>query len=739
MRTADQIAAQSFTPLALRARADVQMVEQRAGHGRRWAVKDPVSLRYYHLGETEMFLFRLLKRPRSYLELKERFEGAFPPQRISVEQIQEFCARLHAHHLLVSDGAGQAAVLRQRRDQRRRESFINVAFGLLAIRLPGMNAEPSLRPLAWLGNALFSGPFALAASLMLAVANVLLFGRAGEFVRELPTLQTLAQPHVFAYFLLTMLMVKITHELGHALACRRFGGECHEVGILLLTFMPCLYCDVSDSWMFASRWRRIVVALAGIYVELLVAAVAAILWCLSEPGPLHTISLYVVIACTVSTVLVNGNPLLRYDGYYVLSDLAGVPNLDEQSRRALWSPLLRWITQRNGPDDPLDGGRLWLALYAAAAVTYRLVVLGVILWLIHYVLVENHLRPLADVLAGTVLCGMIFHALRSAYRSIAPLPAWRAGGTLWRSAVLAGLFLGGALVVLNHRLEQRAEVTIQLEAIGAVPVFSPLSGQLVDAVPYGESVQPGQRLAQLRDQDMQLHLEGLTGRVQEVDARLETLSIRAQQFPALFAEIATMRTVHADLRRQQTTLRNEEQRLAIRAPIDGVVLRPPAAYGCPRPDSIELHPYAGAPLDLSNRGSYLNKGELICLVGQPHNLQAVARVDAADVGLITIGDLVRLRLNQNPSQTIQGNVTEIGLSELQTSGRQSGNTPAVGARPAVLSDGFSPAQYYVRMKLDRHPAWVRHGSGGVARIVTGHQTVAQMIQRFCYRVFRFHW
>jgi hypothetical protein len=299
--------------------------------------------------------------------------------------------------------------------------------------------------------------------------------------------------------------------------------------------------------------------------------------------------------------------------------------------------------------------------------------------------------------------------------------------------------VGGAWLLLNLRFEQRAEVTFQLEAVGAVPVFSPLTGQLVDGLRYGESVQRGQLLARLRDLDMQLQLEGLTGRVQEVGAQLATLSIRAQQFPALFAEIATMRTVHADLRRQQATLRDEEQRLKVRAPVDGVVLRPLAEYGGPRPDTIELHAHAGAPLDWPNRGGYLNKGELICLVGQPHDLHAVAEVDATDVGMITIGDQVRLRFNQHPGETYQGIVTEIGLSDLHAWERQSGKLPVVGVREAVLSDGFSSAQYSVRMKLDQHPPWVRHGSGGVARIVTGHQTVARMIQRFCYRVFRFHW
>jgi multidrug resistance efflux pump len=333
---------------------------------------------------------------------------------------------------------------------------------------------------------------------------------------------------------------------------------------------------------------------------------------------------------------------------------------------------------------------------------------------------------------------MIFHGLRSAYRSIRPMPAWRAGGTLWRSAVVAALFLGGAWLVLSFRLEQRTEVAFQLETAGAVPVFSPRAAQRVDAVRYDDTVVRDQQLTQLRDRDMELQIDSLTGRLQEATSRLATLSIRAQQYPALFAELATLRSVHADLRRQLATLREDEQRLVVRAPVEGVVLRPHVGYAGPRANSIELPASTGAPLDGPNRGGYLNKGELICLVGRPRDLHAIAQVDAADVGQITVGNQVRLRFNQIPGETIVGDVAEIGLSNLQSLERHGNYRRIVGVRAVSLSDGLSPAKYFVRMNLDQHPPWVRHGSGGVARIVTGDRTVGQMIQQFCYRVFRFH-
>jgi hypothetical protein len=336
------------------------------------------------------------------------------------------------------------------------------------------------------------------------------------------------------------------------------------------------------------------------------------------------------------------------------------------------------------------------------------------------------------------LLGTVYHGIRAMYRTFGRIPPWRLGGAAWRSAAVVGLLAAGLWLVLNFRLEQRAEVAFQLEAVGATPVFSPLPGQLVDGVEYGHKVRRGNRVAQLRDQELQLKLETLTGRLNEIQAQLATMTIQAQQFPVLFAEIATLRTLHADLHRQQETLRDEQQRLTICAPADGLVLRAPSKYAGPDSNTLELRQWTGAPLDRLNRGCYLNSGDLVCLVGDPLQLQAVAQVDAESVGLMTVGNSVRMKIHQNAGETIRGQVVEIGLSDVRVPEMNSEHYQAANFRNAVFTTGFSPAQYYVRIKLENHPTWVRHGSGGVARIVTGHQTVAQMIQRFCRRVFRFH-
>ena len=125
------------------------------------------------------------------------------------------------------------------------------------------------------------------------------------------------------------------HEFGHGLSCKHFGGECHEIGVMLLVFTPCLYCNVSDSWMLPNKWHRAAIGAAGMYVELVLASIATFVWWFSQPGPFNYICLSVMFICSVSTVMFNANPLLRYDGYYILSDFLEIPNLRQKASTIL--------------------------------------------------------------------------------------------------------------------------------------------------------------------------------------------------------------------------------------------------------------------------------------------------------------------------------------------------------------------------------------------------------------------
>ena len=150
------------------------------------------------------------------------------------------------------------------------------------------------------------------------------------------------------WFLLAIAVSKALHELGHGLVCKHFGGECHELGLMLLVFTPCLYVNVSDAWLLPNKWHRIAISAAGMAVEVLLAAVCTFIWWFSEPGMLNYLCLNVMFISSVSTLVFNANPLLRYDGYYILSDLMEVPNLRQKASTSPSPPGSRKRYTMNG-------------------------------------------------------------------------------------------------------------------------------------------------------------------------------------------------------------------------------------------------------------------------------------------------------------------------------------------------------------------------------------------------------
>ncbi len=188
----------------------------------------------------------------------------------------------------------------------------------------------------------------------------------------------LLAPSNLVILLLLYPAIKLVHELGHAYATRVFGGEVHEIGLMFLVFMPAPYVDASASAAFPDKWRRAVVAAAGMMAELLLAALAMLVWIEVEPGPLRSICFNVMTIAGISTLVFNGNPLLRFDAYYILADLAEIPNL--AGRASKW---WLWLAQRHllglrGATSPVTGRgeALWFALYAPASLAYRLTVVA---------------------------------------------------------------------------------------------------------------------------------------------------------------------------------------------------------------------------------------------------------------------------------------------------------------------------------------------------------------------------
>ena len=153
---------------------------------------------------------------------------------------------------------------------------------------------------------------------------------------------------------IVMAGAKVLHEFGHGLSCKHFGGECHELGFMLLVFTPALYCNVSDSWMLPSKWHRAAIGAAGMYVEMVLASIATFIWWFTDRTTLlNQVCLSLMFICSVSTLLFNGNPLLRFDGYYILMDLIEIPNLRQKSTEVLKRFLVQLVPGHRTAGEPV--------------------------------------------------------------------------------------------------------------------------------------------------------------------------------------------------------------------------------------------------------------------------------------------------------------------------------------------------------------------------------------------------
>ena len=437
-------------PVRMRARADILAAAVRIasadGMGAdRWVVTDPVTRDHFELSDEEYTALGWLDGSASLRELRRRFEEHFAPRTIEPEKLWRFLNRLHRDGLAVGAAPGQGDELWRRDRQRRRDSLLWSWTKLLSIRGPRVDADGFITSLHDALGWAFRPWFVVLAIVMVLAAVVTAVGNASRLAAEMPSLQMLVAPQNLVLLAATAVAVKAMHELGHALACKHFGGEVREMGVLFLAFAPCLYCDVSDMWRQPARWKRMAVSAAGIVVELLLAAAAVIVWWLAEPGIVRSLAVSVMIVCTIGTLAINANPLLRYDGYYLLSDLTGVSNLWQRSREAIRNALGNWFVRQERP----QAVSAPLALYGLASQAYVLVIVTTILWLVAATLKPMRLESVAWAIGAVSVAAVAAGPLRSVTRYAKdPAAASRMrSGRITAAAVIATLLIAGVLRV----------------------------------------------------------------------------------------------------------------------------------------------------------------------------------------------------------------------------------------------------------------------------------------------------
>ncbi len=741
----DSIVSSSSRRLAIRVRPDLKARRQRYQGRVYWVVKDPVGLQYYRFEEEEFAIMQMLDGEVSLEEIAEQFEAEFPPQTIRVEELQNFIGMLHRSGLVLSDAPGQGVQLKKRRDERKRKEMIGAVSNVLAFRFKGFDPERVLNFLYPYVSWFFTVPATICGLTLALLAAMLVTVQFDVFQSRLPSFQSFFDAQNWLLIAGVLGVTKVIHEFGHGLSCKHFGGECHEMGIMFLVLTPCLYCNVSDSWMLPNRWHRAAIGAAGMYVEVVIASIATFIWWFSEPGFLNYLCLNIMFVSSVSTILFNANPLLRYDGYYILSDIMEVPNLREKANKILSRKLGKWCLGIEEPDDPFLPKRhqTLFALYTVASFFYRWVILLSILYFLNKVFEPYGLKILGQLIAIASLWGLVFMPLKKVYSFFRVPGRWskvkkvRMAVTL---LILAG-FLGGALFI---PFPSSVICDFELQPHGASSVYVEVEGTLQEVfVEPGQRVEQGELLARLENIDLEIEIQQLKGQHDATEVQLKSLRQLRRRSEQDSNQIEVVRERLKALKEQLEKKQEDAERLKIFAPIAGTIIPPPLRQAPPTDNQIELASWSGSPLDKENLGATLGtegSQNLFCQIGEPNEWDAVLVINQRDLDWVTAGQEVRLMFNESTAHVFISKIDYLAEEEVDELTPRLASTSG-GPIPAQTDPGGKvrplSTSLQAMVRLDDSKRMFRNGLIGQARIKTSPRTLGSRLYRYLSRTFNF--
>jgi len=692
-----------------------------------FVVKDPVTSRYFRFEAGQHFALGLMDGRHTLAEIQEAYERKFRPERLSLEELEAFAAHLTEVGLAQTESVdAERHCLEESQRRERREKWQKL-LNIFCLRIPLAYPDRLLERLTPWGRVLFS-PWSLALGILVFLAALgLVVTRWSELRARVPASQEFFQFHFLAYFWITLGLAKTLHELGHALCCKAQGGQVHSMGVMFLFFFPAFYCDVSDSWTLPGKWRRMAISAAGIYVELWLAALAVFVWWLSADGSVIShLAFALMVFCSVHTVVCNANPLMRFDGYYVLSDWLEVPNLAQQASQAVQTTVLRGL----GADvqaAPIVGrtGPGFLLAYGVAGVVYRWIVWGFGLFFLYQFLKTHRLESLGMMLvwagAALLLAGPASSVARLLFgRGRLPDVKFARLGVV--AVLVAGVL--GLFFAVPLPMKVRGMTLIQVDPDHVRRLVVPESGGFWHEarVQDGQHVKAGDILAVLTNPEVEIKL-----RVNEAEQAL-----KREQQSTLVAQLADPAAAdnqgHAallgdfELRallQEHAILSAQRTQLTLRAPTDGIVM---------------------GLRSIEDKGKWLEKGTELCHIGNPQTLRAIVLVEPAEQRFLSPGMPAVICVHGAGTRPWRGVVS--GFSHVAARDIPPQLTLRAGGEVATDQDPVSKTEkpkdqhYLAAVRILDHGDILHPGVLGRLRIDAEPQTVWWRVHRFLGTTFQ---
>ena len=448
---------------------------------------------------------------------------------------------------------------KQKKAKQQRLSFINP----FAFRLPLWDPSKFLDRVGWLQKLIFNPITLVWWTIIVSMAILTATSHWNELSQH--ALNYMTTPHYLILAWLSFPFIKALHELGHGLAVRHWDGQVKETGITFFVLSPAPYVDASASSAFRSRFQRIIVSAMGMMVELLLAALALAIWFSTQPGLVHDLAFITMFICSVSSLLFNGNPLLRFDAYHILCDAFDLPNLAGRSR-LYWTNLMKHLVLGKKNFIPLalaPGERKWLVAYAPLSITYAIALVSyIVLWLGTKSVVIGLLAALF------ALSSMIIKPLFTTIRSIVSATTIGSGRRRAKMVITSALlFVAILLCAIPVPFNTTAQGVIWVPELAYIrPITEGFIKEI--RVSHDEQVEPNQILLVLEDPTL----------IAERDKLNNQLSgMHADQYSLIFQDPVRAASIGEQIEKVSAELLRTEERikgLQVRSQIKGKLVMP---------------------------------------------------------------------------------------------------------------------------------------------------------------------
>ncbi len=479
-----------------------------------FVIKDPIALTYFRLQPEEAYILQLLDGKKTLKEVIEAFSYEFPNAERTPQEISIFCNQLGRSGLL--NIAARSFVEFARQKPRAMNSlfmlWVKIISKILFFKIPLLDPSP------WLGKMVHAIRFAWNPYFVLGCISFYLFTLSWLFghweeVGVYMNKMSFFSPQSIFLIWIAMLFIKTCHEFGHATTCRRFGGEVHEMGVCCICLMLCGYVDASDGWMMRKKAHKVYTTIAGVFVEFMLACIATYLWYFLSPGLLKELMFRAMLIASVNTVVFNMNPLMKFDGYYVVADLLEIPNLRTKAITYCSYHMQRILFgYRNTMQERMLEGdsRQWVfILYALAAYFYMAGIIYGLSQVFARLLERYELKEFGLILGIAAqlsfllspIIKIIYDGLKPGAHIIMLEPAWKRLSKWGIGLSIIAI----VMLVLPVHYKVEAQGIIMAEDAAIVTTLTPGFLNAIE-VSTGERVSPGQILGHLDNLELETQL-----------------------------------------------------------------------------------------------------------------------------------------------------------------------------------------------------------------------------------------